>query len=133
MQFTLSKLVAFAVAAQAIGIASAAPVANATGAVSQSTSSVSPLDFSTGRVCVNPSLGGACGTLFASSIPSQCLNFFASFTDDISSIQVISGFACEFFVDPNCSGAVLTVTGTVNDLAGTNFQDSISSFQCFNA
>jgi hypothetical protein len=34
MQFTLSKLVAFVVAAQAIGIASAAPAANATGAVS---------------------------------------------------------------------------------------------------
>ncbi|KAJ7936100.1 hypothetical protein B0H13DRAFT_2304175 [Mycena leptocephala] len=127
MQFTLHKLVAFAVAAQAIGIASAA---NATAAVSTSTSSVSPLDFSTGISCVNSFLSGACGTHLVSGIPSECRTFFSSFNDDISSIQVISGFACHFFVDPNCSGAVITITGTVNDLAGTNFENSLSSYRC---
>ncbi|KAF7357175.1 hypothetical protein MSAN_01312200 [Mycena sanguinolenta] len=131
MQFTLSKLFAFTVAAQAISIASAASVATA---VSPSTDTNSPVpqDFVTAKACTNPGMSGSCGNVSVTGIPSSCLNFIASFNDVISSIQVNPGFSCKFFVDPGCSGAVLTVTGTANDLSGTNFDNSISSVQCFN-
>ncbi|KAF7351599.1 hypothetical protein MSAN_01592400 [Mycena sanguinolenta] len=132
MQFTLSKLFAFTVAAQAISIASAASRAT-TISPSTDTDSPTPLDFATAKVCTGSFLTGTCGGTKASSIPSSCKNFSAEFTDDIVSIQVVDGMSCQFFVDPNCSGAVLTVTGTVNDLSGTNFYKSLSSLQCFNA
>ncbi|KAJ7589077.1 hypothetical protein C8J56DRAFT_937752 [Mycena floridula] len=135
MQLTLSKLFAFIVAAQAIGIVGAVPIVNSTvSVVDIAAHKLSPDDFNVGFLCTDNFLGGTCGVINVGGIPSGCENVVAQFNDQFSSIQVNVGISCQFFVDGDCNGAALTVTGdTVNDLAGTNFQDSISAFACFAA
>ncbi|KAJ7577443.1 hypothetical protein C8J56DRAFT_970832 [Mycena floridula] len=134
MQFTLSKLFTLVVAAQAIGIASAVPASNAVAAANNVAHELAPADFNVGVFCTNSFLGGTCANINVGAIPSGCRNVVSQFNDQFSSIQVNAGIRCVFFTDANCQGAALTVTGsTVNDLAGTNFQDSISSDSCFAA
>ncbi|KAJ7192353.1 hypothetical protein GGX14DRAFT_578220 [Mycena pura] len=134
MQLTLSKLFAFVVATQAIGIASGALLPLPATAVAASAAiSPSPLDFSTGISCTNSNLGGSCGTNFVASIPSGCFNYVAPFNDAITSVQVNTGLACTFFVNAGCAGAAITITGTVNDLTNTSFNDALSSYECNSA
>ncbi|KAJ7589092.1 hypothetical protein C8J56DRAFT_1048718 [Mycena floridula] len=133
MQLTLSKLFAFIVAAQAIGIVGAVPIVNSTVSVPDNAAhKLVPQDFNVGIICTDNFLGGTCAVINVGGIPSGCRNVVAQFNDQFSSIQVNAGISCQFFVDASCQGAALTVSGsTVNDLAGTNFQDSISSDSCF--
>ncbi|KAJ7195752.1 hypothetical protein GGX14DRAFT_474306 [Mycena pura] len=134
MQLTLSKLFAFVVATQAIGIASGALPLPVTAEAASSAISPSPLAFSTGISCTDSNLGGSCSTNFVTSIPSGCFNYGAPLNDAITSIQVISGFACTFFLNAGCGAGnpSITITGTVNDLTNINFDNAISSYQCNN-
>ncbi|KAK7685974.1 hypothetical protein QCA50_010784 [Cerrena zonata] len=142
MQFTLSKLfavVAVATVAAALPAseteAKAAAPSPITPAIAAPVPAVAPApqDFNVGTVWTDANRGGNAGNLNVGGIPSGCRNFIAPFIDSISSIQVNSGIRCVFFVDNGCSGASLTVQNGafVADLAGTNFQDSLSSFSCF--
>ncbi|KAK7688236.1 hypothetical protein QCA50_008606 [Cerrena zonata] len=144
MQFTLFKLFAFVAAATAAGAmpasqteannAAASPISPAVGAPTPAIQPT-PQDFNVGTVWTDANMGGSAGFINVDGIPSSCRNFLAPFIDSISSIQVNSGIRCVFFVDSGCRGAQLTVQNGafVADLAGTNFQDSISSVQCFTA
>ncbi|KAK7688241.1 hypothetical protein QCA50_008611 [Cerrena zonata] len=142
MQLTLTKLFTIATAVAAAGAlpasetkaddAAASPIHPAIGAPSPAIQPA-PQDFNVGTVWTDANMGGSAGSITVDGIPSSCRNFIAPFIDSISSIQVESGIRCVFFVDSNCNGAQLTVQNGafVANLAGTNFQDSISSVQCF--
>ncbi|KAK7692587.1 hypothetical protein QCA50_004217 [Cerrena zonata] len=142
MQFTFTKLFAIIATAAVVtampatetqaNSAAASPLGPAIGAPSPA-AQLAPLDFNVGAVWTNANRGGSAGFLNVGGIPSGCRGFVSPFIDSISSLQVDSGFRCVFFVDANCQGASLTVRdgAFVSNLDGTNFQDSLSSFQCF--
>ncbi|KAK7689162.1 hypothetical protein QCA50_007853 [Cerrena zonata] len=142
MQFTFAKLLAVLAATVAVTAlpateteaksAAPSPIGPAVGAPSPA-SELSPLDFNVGAVWTDANMGGNAGFLNVDAIPSGCRNFVPAFTDDISSIEVDPGFLCVFFIDINCGGAAITVENGafLPDLNGSNFQDSLSSFECF--
>ncbi|KAK7689165.1 hypothetical protein QCA50_007856 [Cerrena zonata] len=142
MQFTFTNLIAVlaataaATAMPATGTkannAAPSPLGPAVGAPSPA-SEVIPLDFNVGAVWTNANKGGTAGFINVGGIPSGCRNFVSPFIDSISSLSVDKGFRCVFFIDANCNGASITVRdgAFVANLDGTNFQDSLSSFECF--
>ena len=55
-------------------------------------------DFAVGSVWTEANKGGTPGGLSVNGIPSGCKNFTPAFTDSITSIQISSGFLCNFYV-----------------------------------
>lgn len=99
-------------------------------------------------VCVNDNFVTPCNNFDFNN--GQCINFFAPFQDSISSLGPDSGFACivfklvivrlspfrfidSFTRNSNCSGESLDISnpGISSLSCGTDFNDQISSFQCF--
>ncbi|KAK7689164.1 hypothetical protein QCA50_007855 [Cerrena zonata] len=136
MQFTFTKLITVLAAMPATETkthnAAPSPISPAVGAPTPATE-LGPLDFDVEKAWTDANRGGHEGFINVDSIPSGCENLVSTFIDDISSIEVDPGFLCVFFIDINCSGASVTIQdgAFVPDLDGTNFQDSLSSLECF--
>ncbi|KAJ7653429.1 hypothetical protein B0H17DRAFT_1147141 [Mycena rosella] len=80
-------------------------------------------------VCANAPFVDPCGKF--SGVSGECVNFPASFDDDISSVGPDSGQDCFFYVDVGCGGASLgPIRGPgIPDLFNSGFNDQISSFK----
>ena len=107
-----------------------------------------PGAITVGKVWVDGNMKGPSEAITITTLPSDCINFNGQFQDSISSIQINSGIECSFFLwaclfrwnksilltfrnsDLDCIGAALGVFGSVSNLVGTNFMDTISSVKC---
>ncbi|KAK7688234.1 hypothetical protein QCA50_008604 [Cerrena zonata] len=144
MQFTLVKIFSIAAAALVVG-AIPAHTAEVNKAIASSiehvidarstASQLAPQDFQVGSVWTEANKGGTGGGLYVDGIPSSCRSFFPAFTNTISSIQINSGFRCIFSIGGNCIGPRIIVQngGYAPNLGGTNFDNSITSYQCISS
>jgi hypothetical protein len=55
-------------------------------------------DIIVGYACVNWNKGGPCGYIKVGGIPSGCRNFVSQFNNKVSSLIVVQGYKCDFFV-----------------------------------
>ncbi|KAH8817598.1 hypothetical protein DL96DRAFT_1622881 [Flagelloscypha sp. PMI_526] len=67
--------------------------------------------------------------IIVNSIPSECVALDPN--DSLTSVRVEIFFKCTFFVDGGCSGDSFEVNASSNPNVGDQFNDKISSMQCF--
>ncbi|KAJ8473420.1 hypothetical protein ONZ45_g16302 [Pleurotus djamor] len=65
------------------------------------------------------------------SVKGACQDVAAGDNDQISSIRLIPDTDCIFYTAYNCSGTLLAVIQDIPDLRLFNFNDVISSFNCY--